>query len=106
MNINKMMQNLQKMQGQLQEQIDAIEVEASAGGGMVIARMNGKKELVGITIGAEAASPDDLELLQDLVWVVLINHIQLLVLHQVQQTNLFMQYIVVQILQYQVTLEY
>ncbi len=67
MNINKMMKNLQKMQGQLQEQIDAIEVEASAGGGMVIARMNGKKELVGITIGAEAASPDDLELLQDLV---------------------------------------
>lgn len=67
MNINKMMKNLQKMQGQLQEQIDAIEVEASTGGGMVIARMNGKKELVGITIGAEAASPDDLELLQDLV---------------------------------------
>ena len=45
----------------------ALEIEASAGGGIVTARMNGKKELLAIKLGAEAITPDDPELLEDLI---------------------------------------
>ncbi len=67
MNIGKMMKDLQRMQGKLQEQIDALEVEASSGGEMVIARMSGKKELLSLKLSAEAITPDDPELLEDLL---------------------------------------
>ena len=67
MNIGKMMRDLQKMQGRLQEEIDALEIEATSGGGVVTARMNGKKELTGLTLAPEAITPDDPGLLQDLV---------------------------------------
>jgi len=67
MNIGKMMKNLQQMQNKLQEQMDALEVEASSGGGVVTARMNGKKELLGLKFAPEAITPDDPELLEDLV---------------------------------------
>jgi DNA-binding YbaB/EbfC family protein len=67
MNIGKMMKNLQKMQGELQQKIDQLEVEASAGGGVVTARMNGKKELVGLKIEPDAITPDDPELMEDLI---------------------------------------
>jgi hypothetical protein len=67
MNLSKMMKDLQAMQTKLQSQVEALEVEASSGGGMVTARMNGKKELAALTILPEAVTPDDPELLQDLV---------------------------------------
>ena len=47
--------------------LDAMEVEASSGGGIVTARMNGKKELLDLILAADAITPDDPELLQDLV---------------------------------------
>jgi len=67
MNLGKMMKDLQKMQSKLQTEIDGMEVEASSGGGMVTARMNGKKELLDLILAADAITPDDPELLQDLV---------------------------------------
>lgn len=67
MNFGKMMKDLQKMQSKLQVEIEALEIEASAGGGVVTARMNGKKELTALTLAPEAITPDDPELLQDLV---------------------------------------
>lgn len=67
MNIGKMMKNLQQMQSRLQEQMDALEVEASSGGGVVTARVNGKKELLALKFAPEAITPDDPELLEDLV---------------------------------------
>jgi DNA-binding YbaB/EbfC family protein len=67
MNLGKMMKDLQKMQAKLQTEIDAMEVEASSGGGIVTARMNGKKELLDLILAADAITPDDPELLQDLV---------------------------------------
>ena len=67
MNIAKMMKDLQKMQAQLQAEIEELEVQAASGGGMVTARMSGKKELLSLTIAADAITPDDPELLQDLI---------------------------------------
>lgn len=67
MNIQKMMKDLQRMQSKLQDEIEVLEVEATSGGGIVIAKMNGKKELVGLTLTAEAITPDDPGMLQDLI---------------------------------------
>lgn len=67
MNIQKMMKDLQKMQSKLQDEIEALELEATSGGGVVTARMNGKKELVGLTLTRDAISPDDPGMMQDLI---------------------------------------
>ena len=67
MNIGKMLKQAQQMQAQLQEEMEQLKVEATAGGGMVTARMNGKKQLLTLEIKPEAANPEDLEMLQDLV---------------------------------------
>jgi DNA-binding YbaB/EbfC family protein len=67
MNIEKMMKDLQRMQSKLQDEIETLEVEATSGGGVVTARMNGKKDLVGLTLTAEAITPDDPGMMQDLI---------------------------------------
>ena len=67
MNLGKMMKDLQRMQGELQEKVDALEVEGTAGGGVVVVRMNGKKELLGLKLTPDAVTPDDLELMEDLI---------------------------------------
>ncbi len=67
MNVAKMMKNLQQMQSKMQTEIDKLEVEASSGGGIVTARMNGKKELLSLQLSPDAITPDDVEMMQDLV---------------------------------------
>ena len=67
MNIGKMMKNLQKMQAKLQTEVDALKVEGSSGGGVVTVRMNGKKELLSVKFSTEAITPDDPDLMEDLV---------------------------------------
>lgn len=69
-NMGNMMKQVQKMQKQmteLQSQLEEKEVEASAGGGAVVAKANGKKELISITIDKDVVDPDDVEMLQDLI---------------------------------------
>ena len=66
----EMQQKLQEMQAQMaasQESVEAQEFTASVGGGVVEAKVNGKKELLSIEIKPEAVDPDDVEMLQDLV---------------------------------------
>jgi len=60
-------QKLQQQMAKMQEELEAREYEASAGGGIVSAKVSGKKELVALTIKPEAVDPDDVEMLQDLV---------------------------------------
>jgi DNA-binding YbaB/EbfC family protein len=67
MNIAKMMKDLQRMQSKLQDEIETLEVEATSGGGVVSARMNGKKDLVGLTLTPDAITPDDPGMMQDLI---------------------------------------
>lgn len=70
MNMNKMLKQAQKMQEEMeraQRELEAKEVEASVGGGAVTVKVNGKKEVVAITIKEEVVDPDDIEMLQDLV---------------------------------------
>ena len=67
MNIQKMMQQAQQMQDNLQKQLKQATVEATAGGGMVTVVMNGVKEIQSLSIDPEVVSPDDVEMLQDLI---------------------------------------
>jgi nucleoid-associated protein EbfC len=67
MNIQKMMQQAQQMQEQLQRQMADMRVEASAGGGMVNVVINGHKQLQSLKIDPEVVSKDDIEMLQDLI---------------------------------------
>jgi DNA-binding YbaB/EbfC family protein len=66
-NIGKMMKNLQQMQSRMQQELESLEVEGTAGGGVVTVRMNGKKQLLSLDLAPEAVTPDDPELLGDLV---------------------------------------
>ena len=59
----KMQQDMQKMQAEL----EAKEYEAQAGGGVVTAKVSGKRELLALTIDPEAVDPDDVEMLQDMI---------------------------------------
>lgn len=64
-NMQSMMKQAQQMQQKMQEQIAAIRVEGSAGGGMVTVKMDGQKSVLGVKIDPEVAG--DLEMLQDMV---------------------------------------
>ena len=69
MNMN-MIRQAQKMQQEMlkmQQEMETKEYEASTGGGMVTAKVNGKHEVVGLEINPEAVDPDDVEMLQDMV---------------------------------------
>ncbi|MGH9696202.1 MAG: YbaB/EbfC family nucleoid-associated protein [Bryobacteraceae bacterium] len=63
-NMQAMMKQAQQMQQKLQEQIAAIRVEASAGGGMVSVKMDGHKNVLAVKIDPEVAG--DVEMLQDM----------------------------------------
>ena len=67
MNIGKMMKDLQRMQAKMQEEMETLEIEGSSGGGVVTVRMNGKKELLALKLSSEAITPDDPELMEDLL---------------------------------------
>jgi len=66
-NMMKQMQKMQKQMEELQKQLDQMEVEASAGGGVVTCKANGKKEIVSIKIDPSAVDPEDVEMLEDLI---------------------------------------
>ena len=63
----KMGQQLQAKVKELQDSLDTEQIEASAGGGMVRARVTGKGDLVGVSIEPEVVDPEDVEMLEDLV---------------------------------------
>ncbi len=64
-NMQSMMKQAQQMQQKLQEEVAQIRVEASAGGGMVTVKMDGQKNVLGVTIDPEVAG--DIEMLQDMM---------------------------------------
>ena len=63
----KQAQQLQKNMAKMQEELESATVEATSGGGAVKVVVSGKLTLESLTIDPEAVSPDDVEMLQDLV---------------------------------------
>ena len=69
-NMNNLMKQAQKLQRdmeQAQKELESKEFEASVGGGAVVVKVNGKKEVLDVTMKPEVVDPDDIEMLQDLV---------------------------------------
>ena len=67
MNMQQMMKQAQRMQEQLQKQMETTVVDATAGGGMVSLKMNGSKQVLTIQIDPEVFTSGDKEMLQDLI---------------------------------------
>jgi nucleoid-associated protein EbfC len=70
LDLNAMMKQVQQMQAEMteaQEKLKNEVVEASAGGGMVKAKMSGDLRLLELAIDPEAIDPSDPDLLQDMV---------------------------------------
>src|SRR5690625_4291230 len=66
-NMMKQMQQMQKKMMKAQEELLAMEFEASAGGGVVTVTADGSRKILDVNIEEEAVDPDDVEMLEDLV---------------------------------------
>ena len=66
-NLAKMAQQMQADMARVEQELSDLEVEGSAGGGVVKAVVTGKQELVSVTIDPDAVDPSDVDMLQDLI---------------------------------------
>lgn len=67
MKLNQIMKQAQALQEKFKKQLEDLNVEAAAGGGMVKVQMNGNKTVLSVSIDPEVVDKDDVEMLQDLV---------------------------------------
>jgi len=63
----KQAQKLQENMAKAQAELEQLEVEGSAGGGVVSVKANGKQEIIEIKIDQDVIDPDDKEMLEDLI---------------------------------------
>ncbi|MHB8910410.1 MAG: YbaB/EbfC family nucleoid-associated protein [Syntrophales bacterium] len=66
-NIMKQAKKMQERMVALQEELATKTVDATAGGGMVAVKVNGKFEILSLKIEKEVVNPEDVEMLQDLI---------------------------------------
>ncbi len=71
-NIIKQAKNVQDKLEATQAELEKLEVEGQSGGGMVVAKVNGKQELLSLRIDPEILS-DDVEMVEDLI-LAAVNH--------------------------------
>jgi DNA-binding YbaB/EbfC family protein len=70
LDLNSMMKQLQQVQADMASEHEKLKdevVEASAGGGMVKVKMSGDLRLLEVTIDPDAADPEDVEMLSEMV---------------------------------------
>src|SRR4051794_587169 len=68
--MGSMMKQLQQVQADMAKAQEALKdevVDASAGGGMVKAKMSGDLRLLDVSIDPDAVDPEDVEVLQDMI---------------------------------------
>ena len=65
--LQQMLSRLRQVQEDLQRQVNTVAVEASAGGGMVVVKMNGQKQVLEVRIEPDVFASKDQEMLQDLI---------------------------------------
>lgn len=66
-NIMKQAQLMQQKMARVQAELEEREIEATAGGGMVTARVNGRQQLLSLKVDPSVVDPEDVEMLQDLI---------------------------------------
>ncbi len=69
MKIQQLMKQAQEMQSRLERDLASLVIESSAGGGMVAVKMNGKKQLLSVKIDPEVLSPEESNMVADLVLI-------------------------------------
>ena len=84
MDLRQLMKQAQQMQEKLLREQGDLVVEASVGGGMVAVKMNGLKQLLGVSIDPEVLDPDDPAMISDLV-IAAVNEAGRLVDEELQQ---------------------
>ena len=67
----KQVQKMQEDMANLQEDLDAREYTATAGGGMISVTVNGKHEITELKINPDAIDPEEPEMLEDLITVAI-----------------------------------
>ena len=67
MNMIKQAQKMQQDMLNIQNEIEEREFSASSGGGAVTATVNGKRELLSLSLSPETVDPDDVEMLEDMI---------------------------------------
>ena len=65
--LQQMLARFRQLQEDLQQQVNSVHVEASAGGGMVTVKMNGQKQVTEVRVEPDVFKSKDQEMLQDLV---------------------------------------
>ncbi len=65
--MQQMLVQFTQMREKLERQVESVNVEAAAGGGMVVVKMNGKKQVVDVRIEPNVFAEKDQEMLQDLI---------------------------------------
>ncbi|MFO0972072.1 MAG: YbaB/EbfC family nucleoid-associated protein [Phycisphaerae bacterium] len=63
----KQAKQIKEKMEQMQAELATRSFEADAGGGAVVARVNGKHELLGLKIRPDVVNPAEVEMLEDLV---------------------------------------
>ncbi len=67
MGLMKQAQAMQQKMQDMQAELDSLEVDGSAGGGMVTVKVTGKGQLKGISIEPSLLNPDEKEIVEDLI---------------------------------------
>lgn len=66
-NMLKQAQELQSKMADMQAKLSDVDLDGSAGGGMVVVTLNGKGEMRRVKIDPALADPNEVEILEDLV---------------------------------------
>jgi DNA-binding YbaB/EbfC family protein len=65
--LKQMQKKLQESITRVQDELNAQEVEGTAGGGAVKVRVNGQQQILGISLDPSVVDPEDVPLLEDLI---------------------------------------
>ena len=65
--LQQMLARFRQLQEDLQQQVNSVHVDASAGGGMVTVKMNGQKQVTEVRVEPDVFKSKDQEMLQDLI---------------------------------------
>jgi DNA-binding YbaB/EbfC family protein len=67
MGLMKQAAQLQSKVQEMQAELERIEIEGTAGGGLVTVRLSGKGDLKGVTIDPSLLKPEEKEIVEDLI---------------------------------------
>ncbi len=66
-NLLKQAQQMQQKMTTLQKELETRELEVSSGGGMIKIKINGKQEVLELSLNKECIDPNDVEMLEEII---------------------------------------